>query len=135
MTPALHEILKLDTWKLGLAAWVFAGYSPLHLKSSGKLIRLTDSAEISDGSQDFREAEKLREEILSLLVKNFSKQLGRKIDATKEQLPRNAIISEVTNTWGKEERIHIWWLDLAIELQYIPPAVKPSQKNTEQAND
>ena len=42
MTPALLEVLKLDTWKLGLAAWVLAGYSPLLLKEHAKIIRLKD---------------------------------------------------------------------------------------------
>ena len=132
MTPALRAILKLETWKLGLAAWIFAGYSPLSLKSSGKLIRLTDSAEIFDGSHDFRVAEKQRDKILAILVKTFSKQLKREIDATKEQLPRNAIISEVANNWREEDCVHIGWLDLAIELQYVPSTVKPNQGNRRQ---
>ena len=42
MIPALLEVLKLDTWKRGLAAWVLAGYSPLLLKEHAKIIRLKD---------------------------------------------------------------------------------------------
>ena len=67
MTSALLEILKLDTSKLELAAWVFAGHSPLLLRKNGRLIRLADELEIAHGSSDFGYAQKLQDKILSRL--------------------------------------------------------------------
>ena len=55
---SLTAVLDLSNWKIGFAAWVFAGYSPLEKKERGVLIRLIDETEIPCGSTDYIEAEK-----------------------------------------------------------------------------
>ena len=45
-SKSLRAVLDLPDWKIGFAAWIFAGYSPLEKKERGVLIRLTDEIEI-----------------------------------------------------------------------------------------
>ena len=130
MTPALLEILKLDTWKLGLAAWVFAGYSPLQLRKYGRLIRLADGEEIAHGSSDFKYAQKLQDKILSSLADHYQKITGGCVDPKKDQFLRNHIINEVINNWDAATKVEselkdIWWLDKAIEKHYVPAYINP----------
>ena len=130
MTPALLEILKLDTWKLGLAAWIFAGYSPLQLKENGRLIRLADGQEIAHGSSDFGYAQKLQHKILSRLADHYQQITGGCVDPKKDQFLRNQIINEVINNWDAATKVEselrgIWWLDKAIEEHYVPAYINP----------
>ena len=130
MTSALLEILKLDTWKLGLAAWVFARYSPLQLRKNGRLIRLADGQEIAHGSSEFGYAQKLQDKILSGLVDHYQKITGGCVDSKKDQFLRNQIINEVINNWDAATKVEyelkgIWWLDWAIEEHYVPAYINP----------
>ena len=130
MTPALLEILKLDAWKLGLAAWGFAGYSPLRLKKDGRLIRLADGQEVAHGSREFGYAEKLQDKILSGLTDHYQKITGGCVDPKKDHFHRNRILNEVTNNWDAATKVEyelkgIWWLDKAIEAYYVPAFINP----------
>ena len=125
MTPALLEVLKLDTWKLGLAAWVLAGYSPLLLKEHAKIIRLKDGKKLFRGSSEFCEAEQQQLELQSLLCKKYSEMLDAPVNPKKDQFLRNQILDEVTNGWASHERICIWWLDVAIQNHFVPACVNP----------
>ncbi|MEC8355855.1 MAG: hypothetical protein VXZ91_00370 [Pseudomonadota bacterium] len=125
MTPALLELLKLDTWKLGLAAWVFAGYSPLLLKEHGKVIRLKDEKKLFRGTSEFSKAEQQQLELQSLLCKKYSEILDAPVHPKKDQFLRNQIVDEVTNGMASHEKIHIWWLDVAIQNHFVPAYIKP----------
>lgn len=125
MTPALLEVLKLDTWKLGLAAWVLAGYSPLLLKEHGKVIRLKDEKILFRGTSEFSKAEQQQLELQSLLCRKYSEILGAPVNPKKEQLLRNQIVDEVTNGWASHEGIYIWWLDVAIQNHFVPAYINP----------
>ena len=125
MTPALLEVLKLDTWKLGLAAWVLAGYSPLLLKEHAKTIRLKDEKKLFRGTSEFSEAEQQQLELQSLLCKKYSEMLDAPVNPKKDQFLRNQIVDEVANGWASHERIYIWWLDVAIQNHFVPAYINP----------
>ena len=125
MTPALLEVLKLDTWKLGLAAWVLAGYSPLLLKEHGKVIRLKDEKKLFRGTSEFSKAEQQQLELQLLLCRKYSEILDAPVNPKKDQFLRNQIVDEVTNGWASHERIYIWWLDVAIQNHFVPAYINP----------
>ena len=62
-SKSLRAVLDLPDWKIGFAAWVFVGYSPLEKKERGVLIRLTDEIEIPCDGTDYIEVEKAQREI------------------------------------------------------------------------
>ena len=51
-----------------MAAWIFAGYSPLEKEQTGKIIRLADKQEIPFGCIEFREAAKEQKRIKRQLI-------------------------------------------------------------------
>ena len=118
-----HNVLDLDVWKVGLAAWVFAGYCPLKLKEAGKIIRLSDNSELSNGTKEFSEAKQLRQPILTLLKQKISECIGIPI-VDRDHFPRNWLIDMFVNHWNVDECFDIWWIDAAITKRFVPAYVK-----------
>ena len=91
-SKSLRAVLDLPDWKIGFAAWVFVGYSPLEKKERGVLIRLTDEIEIPCDGTDYIEAEKAQREIKQTLESRVAEFKGiEKIDS-KERFDRNLLI-------------------------------------------
>jgi hypothetical protein len=91
-SKSLRAVLDLPDWKIGFAAWIFAGYSPLEKKERGILIRLTDETEIPCDGTDYIEAEKAQREIKQTLERSVAEfKKVEKIDP-KERFDRNFLI-------------------------------------------
>jgi hypothetical protein len=89
---SLTAVLDLSNWKIGFAAWVFAGYSPLEKKERGVLIRLIDETEIPCGSTDYIEAEKAQREIKQTLEKRVAEFKSAQNIDSKERFDRDWLI-------------------------------------------
>ena len=91
-SKSLRAVLNLPDWKIGFAAWIFAGYSPLEKKERGVLIRFTDETEIPCDSTNYIEAEKAQREIKQTLERSVAEfKKVKKIDP-KERFDRNLLI-------------------------------------------
>jgi hypothetical protein len=91
-SKSLKAVLDLPDWKIGFAAWIFAGYSPLEKKARGVLIRLTDETEISCGGTDYIEAEKAQREIKQTLERRIAEFKNVKKIDSKERFDRDLLI-------------------------------------------
>ena len=91
-SKSLRAVLDLPDWKIGFAAWIFAGYSPLEKKERGVLIRLTDETEISCGGTDYIEAEKAQREIKQTLERRIAEFKNVKKIDSKERFDRDLLI-------------------------------------------
>ena len=136
LSESLTKVLDLGAWKLGLAAWIFSGYSPLKLKETGHLIRLVDDVEIPHGTVEFRGAEEMQNELLMLLKSMMIETVGFETSVSDDEefvdiwLPtnhfdRNWLINQVVNASDPNERRDLWWLDNAIEHYFVPAYIRP----------
>ena len=136
LSESLTKVLDLGAWKLGLAAWIFSGYSPLKLKETGHLIRLVDDVEIPHGTVEFRGAEEMQNELLMLLKSMMIETVGFETSVSDDEgfvdiwLPtnhfdRNWLINQVVNASDPNERRDPWWLDNAIEHYFVPAYIRP----------
>ena len=91
-SKSLRAVLDLPDWKIGFAAWIFAGYSPLEKKGRGVLIRLTDETEIPCDGTDYIEAEKAQREIKQTLESRVAEFKNIKKIDSKERFDRNLLI-------------------------------------------
>ena len=91
-SKSMRAVLDLPDWKIGFAAWIFVGYSPLEKKERGVLIRLTDEAEISCGGTDYIDAEKAQIEIKKTLERKVAEFKNVKKIDSKERFDRNLLI-------------------------------------------
>jgi hypothetical protein len=91
-SKSLRAVLDLPDWKIGFAAWIFAGYSPLEKKERGVLIRLTDETEIPCDGTDYIEAEKAQREIKQTLESRVAEFKNIKKIDPKERFDRNLLI-------------------------------------------
>jgi hypothetical protein len=136
LSESLTKVLDLGAWKLGLAAWIFTGYSPLKLRKTGHLIRLVDDEEIPHGTVEFRGAEEMQNELLMLLQSMMIETVGFETSVSDDEgfvdiwLPtnhfdRNWLINQVVNASDPNERRDPWWLDNAIEHYFVPAYIRP----------
>ena len=91
-SKSLRAVLDLPDWKIGFAAWIFAGYSPLEKKERGVLIRLTDETEIPCDGTDYIEAEKVQREIKQTLESRVAEFKNIKNIDSKERFDQNLLI-------------------------------------------
>ena len=91
-SKSLRAVLNLPDWKIGFAAWIFAGYSPLEKKERGVLIRLTDETEIPCDGTDYIEAEEAQREIKQTLERRVAEFKNLKKIDSKERFDRNLLI-------------------------------------------
>ena len=92
-SKSLRAVLDLPDWKIGFAAWIFAGYSPLEKKERGVLIRLTDETEIPCDGINYIEAEKAQREIKQTLERRIAEFKNVKKIDSKERFDRNLLIN------------------------------------------
>jgi len=91
-SKSLRAVLNLPDWKIGFAAWIFAGYSPLEKKERGVLIRLTDETEIPCDGTDYIEAEEAQREIKQTLERRVAEFKNLKKIDSKERFNQNLLI-------------------------------------------
>ena len=91
-SKSLRAVLDLPDWKIGFAAWIFAGYSPLEKKERGVLIRLTDETEIPCDGTDYIEAEKAQREIKQTLERGVAELKNVKKIDSQERFDQNLLI-------------------------------------------
>ena len=91
-SKSLRAVLDLPDWKIGFAAWIFAGYSPLEKKERAVLIRLTDETEIPCNGTDYIEAEEAQREIKQTLERRVAEFKNLKKIDPKERFDQNLLI-------------------------------------------
>ena len=93
MNNSIKELLDLDAWKVVMAAWVFAGYSPLKKLKTGMIVRLADEVEIPLGSFENRGAEERKDQIKNNLVARIKASHGIEAFGLSQRFDRNWMIS------------------------------------------
>ncbi len=137
LSESLTKVLDLGAWKLGLAAWIFTGFSPLKLHKTGHIIRLVDDLEIPHGTVEFRGAEEAQNEFLMSLNAMMIESVGFETSVSDDgkfvdiwlptnHFDRNWLINNIVNASDPNERRKLWWLDIAIELHFVPAYINPS---------
>ena len=91
-SKSLRAVLNLPDWKIGFAAWIFAGYSPLEKKERGVLIRISDETEIPCDGTDYIEAEEAQREIKQALERRVAEFKNLKKIDSKERFNQNLLI-------------------------------------------
>jgi len=135
MNQSLLQILDKKEWKLGFAAWIFAGYSPLQKKKNGLIIRLADEAKIPFGSIEFRAAEKTKNEIKNQLGLRIIASRGITQIEDSARFERNWLIDIVSRVYSAEGNLDVWWSDWACKKHYLPAYLVPGAISDEERKD
>jgi hypothetical protein len=131
MNKTLLEILDKEKWEVGLAAWIFAGYSPLKKQQTGMIVRLADEEEFAFGSFEYREAEKAKNAIMDLLAERIMESNGVSYISTTFPFDRNWLVSVATVATNEhpvtyeEHYIDVWWANWACKKHYLPAYIAP----------
>ena len=125
MNQSLLQILDKKEWKLGFAAWIFAGYSPLQKKKNGLIIRLVDEEKIPFGCIEFRAAETAKNEIKNQLGLRIIASRGISQIADSERFERNWLIDIASSVYIAEANLDVWWGDWACKKHYLPAYLVP----------
>jgi hypothetical protein len=135
MNKTLLQILGKKEWKLGFAAWIFAGYSPLKKQETGLIVRLADEEEFPFGCIEYREAEKAKNEIKNQLALRVMASRGLTSIHAKERFSRNWLISIATIATNEDivdGNIDVWWKNWACKEHYLPAYVVPDALSDEE---
>lgn len=117
----LQAVLDMKEWKLGLAAWIFSGHSPLQKKTSGTIVRITDNQVFQFGSVEYREAETAKNKIKEMLNQRvIDSRCLASIDE-KERYDRNWLISIAIDSG-----FDVWWKDWAVKAWLVPAYIAPN---------
>ena len=141
MNKTLLEILDKEEWEVGLAAWIFAGYSPLKKQQTGMIVRLADEEEFAFGSFEYREAEKAKNAIMDLLAERIMESIGRSFISTTFPYDRNWLISVATVATNEEpvtyeeHYIDVWWANWACKEHYLPAYIAPELLSDEERKE
>jgi hypothetical protein len=130
MNQTLLVLLDKEEWKLGLAAWIFAGYSPLEKQRTGTIVRIADEESFAFGSFEYREAEKAKQAIQDQLTERVidSKGLNETHNSPffdNQRFDRNWLIDIAANSYdiGTPRNLDVWWLTKAVKEHYVPAYV------------
>ena len=128
MNKSIEELLDMDAWKVGLAAWIFAGYSPLRKQKSGLIVRLADEIEIPFGTTEYRGAEDRKNQIKDYLVARIAASRGERSVDERQRFDRNWMIScalAPDNSGTFVGSIDVFWAKWACKEHYLPAYVVP----------
>lgn len=132
MNQTLLDLLDKEEWKLGLAAWIFAGYSPLEKQRTGTIVRIADEQRFAFGSFEYREVEKAKKDIQGQLTQRVIESKG--LNEThyspffdSQRFDRNWLIDIAANSYGtpSPRNLDVWWLTKAVKEHYVPAYVCP----------
>tara|TARA_B100000519_G_scaffold191945_1_gene192881 strand:- start:169 stop:1146 length:978 start_codon:yes stop_codon:yes gene_type:complete len=135
MNQSLLQILDKKEWKLGFAAWIFAGYSPLQKKKNGLIIRLADEEKIPFGSIEFRAAETAKNEIKNQLGLRIITSRGISQIEDSERFERNWLIDIASSVKRAEGNLDVWWSDWACKKHYLPAYLVPDAISDQERRD
>ena len=135
MNPSLLQILDKKEWKLGFAAWIFAGYSPLQKKKNGLIIRLVDEEKIPFGCIEFRAAETAKNEIKNQLGLRIIASRGISQIEDSERFERNWLIDIASSVYIAEANLDVWWGDWACKKHYLPAYLVPGAISDQERRD
>ena len=123
MNKSIEELLDLGDWKVGMAAWIFAGYSPLKKQKTGMVVRLADEVEIPFGSFEHRGAEERKDQIKNYLVTRIKASRGVERFDLAQRFDRNWLITLALTPNNSEvfpNSIDVFWAKWACEKHYLP---------------
>ena len=126
MNDSIKELLDLDDWKVGMASWVFAGYSPLKKQKSGMIVRLADEVEIPFGTIEYRGAEERKDQIKNYLIARIKASRGIEEFDLAQRFDRNWMISLALAPNNSEvfpNTIDVFWAKWACISHYLPAYV------------
>lgn len=127
MNQTLLDLLDKEEWKLGLAAWIFAGYSPLEKQRTGTIVRIADEQRFAFGSFEYREAEKAKQDIQGQLTQRVIDSTGLNEIRDTQRFDRNWLIDIAANSYGtlSPRNLDVWWLTKAVKEHYVPAYLCP----------
>ena len=126
MNDSIKELLDLGDWKVGMASWVFAGYSPLKKQKTGMIVRLADEVEIPFGTIEYRGAEERKDQIKNYLVARIKASRGIEEFDLAQRFDRNWMISLALAPNNSEvfpNTIDVFWAKWACISHYLPAYV------------
>ena len=126
MNDSIKELLDLGYWKVGMASWVFAGYSPLKKQKTGMIVRLADEVEIPFGTIEYRGAEERKDQIKNYLVARIKASRGIEEFDLAQRFDRNWMISLALAPNNSEvfpNTIDVFWAKWACISHYLPAYV------------
>ena len=126
MNDSIKELLDLGDWKVGMASWVFAGYSPLKKQKTGMIVRLADEVEIPFGTIEYRGAEERKDQIKNYLVARIKASRGIEEFDLALRFDRNWITSLALASNNGEvfpNTIDVFWAKWACISHYLPAYV------------
>ena len=125
MNEIIQSLFQKEHWGLGLAAWIFAGYSPLEKEKTGNIIRLADKQEIPFGCIEFREAAKEQKRIKRQLISRVKSSCGLKSIGVREEFHFTWLIDIAKNYFSADGNIDVWWAKQAVKSHRLPAYIDP----------
>ncbi len=125
MNEIIQSLFQKEHWGLGLAAWIFAGYSPLEKEQTGNIIRLADKQEIPFGCIEFREAAKEQKRIKRQLISRVKGSRGLKSIGVREEFHFTWLIDIAKNYFSADGNIDVWWAKQAVKSHRLPAYIDP----------
>ena len=132
MNEIIQSLFQKEHWGLGLAAWIFAGYSPLEKEQTGKIIRLADGQEIPFGCIEFREAAKEQKRIKIQLISRVKGSRGLKSVGVREEFHFTWLIDIAKNYFSADENLDVWWAKQAVKSHRLPAYIDPDLLSEEE---
>ncbi len=132
MNEIIQSLFQKEHWGLGLAAWIFAGYSPLEKEKTGNIIRLADKQEIPFGCIEFREAAKEQKRIKRQLISRVKSSRGLNSIGVREEFHFTWLIDIAKNYFSADENIDVWWAKQAVKSHRLPAYIDPDQLSSKE---
>ena len=132
MNEIIQSLFQKEHWGLGLAAWIFAGYSPLEKEQTGNIIRLADKQEIPFGCIEFREAAKEQKRIKRQLISRVKSSCGLKSIGVREEFHFTWLIDIAKNYFSADGNIDVWWAKQAVKSHRLPAYIDPDLLSEEE---
>ena len=132
MNEIIQSLFQKEHWGLGLAAWIFAGYSPLEKEKTGNIIRLADKQEIPFGCIEFREAAKEQKRIKRQLISRVKSSCGLKSIGVIEEFHFTWLIDIAKNYFSADGNIDVWWAKQAVKSHRLPAYIDPDLLSEEE---
>ena len=132
MNEIIQSLFQKEHWGLGLAAWIFAGYSPLEKEKTGNIIRLADKQEIPFGCIEFREAAKEQKRIKRQLISRVKSSCGLKSIGVREEFHFTWLIDIAKNYFSADGNIDVWWAKQAVKSHRLPAYIDPDLLSEEE---
>ena len=132
MNETIENLYQKENWGLGLAAWIFAGYSPLEKEQTGQIVRLADKEKIPFGCIEFREVAKEQKRIKRQLISRVKSARGLKSVGVRDEFHFLWLIDIAKNYFSADENIDIWWVKRGVRSHRLPAYLDPDLLSEEE---